>query len=378
MVAAAPLAIQPYVNADRYDDQINALQGEIDQYQAEASKLQNVANNLEAKLQSINLEKKQLQKQIDIQQTKYEKLKQQIKDNEKKIADNQDALGVTIADLYVDDTISPLEMLASSSNIGDYVDKQTYRTSMQDSLSQTIETIKKLKEELEEKKRDVAKVLSNQKNARKRLVAKESEQQTILAKTRGKQDAYKALSAKAEAEQVRIRKEQQEALAAAFTSTGGTLIVGGLAGGYPWNDSNCSMGGPGGYYSYGGADGNGGDGKGYGCRQCVSYVAWRVAKETGVYPISWGNAADVPASARAAGYQTGGDPRPGSIAVMGAYKVVNGVQWTGPEGHVGWVEAVNGDTLVISQYNYDYGEGYGMYSRMNLSKTLFDEYVYIK
>ena len=50
-----------------------------------------------------------------------------------------------------------------------------------------------------------------------------------------------------------------------------------------------------------------------------------------------------------------------------------------PEGHVAWVEAVNGDgTIVVSQYNYNYGAGWGMYSEMRLSASVFSEYVYIK
>jgi len=45
----------------------------------------------------------------------------QIADTEKKIKDNQDALGETIANLYVDGKISPLEMIASSKNVSDYL-----------------------------------------------------------------------------------------------------------------------------------------------------------------------------------------------------------------------------------------------------------------
>ena len=83
-----------------------------------------------------------------------------------------------------------------------------------------------------------------------------------------------------------MRAQQQAAIAAAINNSGGaTVIKSGAAGGYPWNSQNCAMVG---YYSLDGADGNGGDGYGYGCRQCVSYAAWRVAKETGYYPVNWG------------------------------------------------------------------------------------------
>jgi surface antigen len=128
-----------------------------------------------------------------------------------------------------------------------------------------------------------------------------------------------------------------------------------------------------GIYSTGGSNGNGGDGYGYGCRQCASYAAWRVAKETGYYPVNWGNAVDFPASAAASGYQVGSTPRPGSLAVMSA------AQAGGPDGHVAWVEAVDGDgTIIVSQYNYNYGAGWGLYSEMKLSSAAFYKYIYIE
>jgi surface antigen len=48
-----------------------------------------------------------------------------------------------------------------------------------------------------------------------------------------------------------------------------------------------------------------------------------------------------------------------------------------PYGHVVWVEAVNGDgTVQVAQYNYNYGAGWGMFSRMNLSAATYDWYIY--
>jgi surface antigen len=123
------------------------------------------------------------------------------------------------------------------------------------------------------------------------------------------------------------------------------------------------------WYSTGGSDGNGGDGRGYGCRQCASYVAWKVARETGIY-YKWGNGGDFARNAIAAGYQNlGRSPQPGSLAVM----------W-GTPGHVAWVEGVSADGryVTVSQYNYDYGAGYGMYSEMVLATGFFDQYVKIK
>lgn len=370
MAISVPLATAPTAKADKYDDQINAIQREIDQYEAQAATLRGQADTLQQKLTSLSIEKAQIQAQVDISQAQYDQLLAQIAQTEKDIKSNQDGLGEIIANMYVDDAITPLEMLASSKNIGDYVDKQEFRTVIRDQLSSTIDKIKKLKEDLEKQKADVTKVLANQKNSRDALAVKEAEQQALVNETRGQEAAYQQLSESQKVKQAAVREQQQAAIAAAYASSGGgTVIASGQVGDYPWNSSNCAMGGPGGYYSYGGSDGNGGDGKGYGCRQCASYAAWRVARETGLYPIRWGNATDFPRSARAAGYATGSSPRANSLAVM----------HNGAEGHVAWVESVGGDgTMIVSQYNYNYGAGYGMYSKMVLSTSAFQEYVYIK
>lgn len=170
--------------------------------------------------------------------------------------------------------------------------------------------------------------------------------------------------------QINEARATQAALRARLNSSGGyTLIDTGSMGGYPWNAGNCPMVG---YLSSGGANGSGGDGYGYGCRQCASYVAWRIAKETGVY-YRWGNAKDFTNNAVNAGYEyLGMNPQPGSIAVMNPAKAGQGF------GHVAWVEAVSGDTITVSQYNLDYGQGYGMYSMMTMSKYAFDNFVKIK
>lgn len=361
----APFQTSTPVYADKFDDRIRALQAEINEYQAEADKLNAQAATLQNTLSQLNNQRAALQKEIDLNQAKYDKLVAQIADTEKKISDNKDALGQTIADLYVDSNITPLEMLASSNNISDYLDKQEYRNSVRDELVGTIREIKDLKAQLETQRTDVKKVLAAKNRAKAALVARQTEQQNLLSRTKGQESTYQALIGDRQ-DEISEARRQQAILKARLNSGGGYVIIdSGSLGGYPWNASNCPMWGP---LSTGGADGNGGDGYGYGCRQCASYAAWKVAKETGIYYRNWGNGGDFAASARSAGYQTGSTPRAGALAVI----------WGNP-GHVAWVEAVNGDgTIVVSQYNYDYGQGWGMYSMMSMSASAFDEYAYIR
>ena len=367
VVTASIMWVNRPVSADQFDDKIRALQADMSRYQAESDRLNAEATTLANALAQIRNEKNALQSQVDLSQSQYDQLLIKIAETEKQILDNQNALGSTLASLYVDDDISPVEMLASSKDISEFLNKQEYRNSIKKELSSTINRVKDLKVQLGTQKTEVEKVLNEQKSARDALAAKESEQASLVAQTRNDEATYQGLI-KNSAAGIAEAKAQQAALRARANSTGGfTLVDSGSLSDYPWNASNCPMQG---YMSTGGANGNGGDGRGYGCRQCVSYVAWKIAKEIGVYYNNWGNGGQWAQSAIRAGYKNlGSRPESGSIAVL----------WGNP-GHVAWVEGVSpdGSKVTVSQYNYNYGSGYGMYSEMVLSSGFFDQYVKIK
>src|SRR5690349_3460547 len=114
MIVGSVWAQQPTVKADKYDDQIRALQKEIDEYQAKAGQLQTQIATLQEEIRGIDNQKKLIQAQISLTEAKLAKLQEEISTTEKNIQSNKVALGKTLADLYIDDTVSPLEMLASS------------------------------------------------------------------------------------------------------------------------------------------------------------------------------------------------------------------------------------------------------------------------
>lgn len=369
LAVLTPVQMMQIVRADDYDQRIAQIQAQIDSYQAQANNLNSHADSLQKELDGLTAQKNVIQGQINLKQAEYDKLVAQIADTEKKIQDDQDALGDTIADLYVSNDVSPLEMLASSQSIGDYVDKEAYRSTVRDSLTQTIGSIKIMKKQLEVKKKDVERVLAEQKFARDELAAKENQQSQLIAQTRGQEAAYHTLVGQREGQKLELQRQQQAAIEAAARRAGGTISVlpgDPNKGGYPW-ESGCWVDAN--AWSHGGVDGNGSDALGYGCRQCVSYTAWKVGQRTGNFPRYWGNANQWPGSARSAGYSTGSTPRANSVGVISA----------GAYGHVVWIEAVNDDgTVDVSQYNYYNagGPGWGNYSKMRVSAATYDTYIY--
>lgn len=357
MAVATPLAVMPRAFADQYDDKISALKNQVNDFQARAGELRQQANTLQNELNRLAAEKATIQTQIDLSQAKYEKLVLDIAANEKKIADNKDALGKIIADLYVGESITPIEMIASSNNIADYVDKQANQMSVSDQLQVTINTIRELKKQLEEQKAEVERVLADQKAQREALAAKEAESANILAQTRGEEAAYQAMSAEKNAEISKLRAQQAAELAARARSIGGgysSLPGDGSRGGYPTKWANAPMN------SYV-------DNWGMYTRQCVSYAAFKVQQAYGNMPY-WGgkgNAHEWDDNARAMGIKVSSVPAAGTVAILN----------DGSYGHAAWVESVNADgTINISHYNVgwtgEYAEWY------NLSPRYFDSYIY--
>ncbi|HEX6258394.1 MAG TPA: CHAP domain-containing protein [Candidatus Saccharimonadales bacterium] len=354
MIVSVPLSIAPTAHADRFQDQIEALQREISSFNAAAQALRSRANTLQNAVNLIAAQKNAIQKKIDLSQAQYNKLVAEIQQTEKDIKANQAVLGATIADLYVDSSLSPLEMLASSNSIGDYVDKQEYRTAVKEQIQVAIKAIKALRKELEGKKVAVTKVLNKQKSERSALAAKEAERASLLARTRGQESAYRSLVSKRNSELEAVRAAQAAAYAEYNRRHGGSKAVPGDPGrgGYPdiWaNAPQDSLVDDWGMYN----------------RECVSYTAWRVYNDGKNMP-NWGGRGHAyqwieNAKAERIPY-THGVPSVGSIAVWDTSDGMGGY------GHVAYVERVNGDgSIWISQYNFPVNGVSGQYSEMSVS-----------
>lgn len=338
MVSAAPFSAIPKAHADRFDDKINALQEEINNYQAQAAALGSQADTLQNQLADLAAQKATIEGQINLSQAKYDKLLNDIADTEKKIASNKDALGHTIADMYISDTISPLEMVAGSKNIGDYVDKQAYQSSVSDQLQRTITEINTLKSQLESKKKDVERVLADQKSQQSALADKASEQSKLLADTQGQESAYQSLSTQRNQQINDLRSQQAAAMRIAGSIGNGSVGGGGYPGGWANAEQDTLI-----------------DDWSLYNRECVSYTAWKVAS-TGRFVPNFGGAGNAnqwPDTTARYGIPNGPTPKAGSVAIW----------YVGAYGHAMYVEAVNDDgTITVSDYNNNSdGGGWGRY-----------------
>lgn len=356
MAFAVPIQMASRASADQYDERIRALQQDIARYESAAATLAQQADSLQTEVNKLNNEKAAIQAQVDISQAKYDQLVAKIAETEQKIKDNQDALGDILADLYIEGKTSTIELLASSSSIGDYINKQEYRSSIRDQLGRTIKEVKNLKAELEDQKTEAERVLTDQKSQRDALAAKEAEKQTLLNKTQGDEAAYRNLSNQRTNEINELRRLQQEEIARRTGGGKGYSVIPGSSvnGGYPdkWaNYPQNSRVDDWGMYN----------------RQCTSYAAYKVWYHYRNMPYwgGFGNAWEWKRNAVNYGIPTGKVPKPGSVGVL----------QDGGFGHVAWVDSVqpNG-TITIDHYNVNWSANYARWT--GLSPAFFDDYIY--
>jgi len=362
---AVPISFGSDVYADRFDDQLRSLQAQANQAQAQANQYRAQADTLQNKLNQITAEKTALEAQIQISQAKQAQLTADIAANTKKMEDAQSALGETLANLYVDGKVSALEMLASSQNIGDYIDKQSYRSTVRDHLKQSIDSIKAIKKQLEDDKKALEKVLSELDAQNKQLAAAQAEQQSLVDQTRGEEAAYQNLVNNTKSQMADITAQQRsyyQSLIASGNSGGGVVGAftytnlspsngaGGCSGGYPgkWCVGQDTVVDDWGLYN----------------RECVSYVAWALESRFGKRVNNFrgqGNAYQWPSAAAAySGAYRVADPQPGDVVVLpqsGSFA---------PVGHVMIVESVNNGWMRVSQFNF---YGTGQYSTMDVKNS---------
>ena len=352
-VGAMLPAWQQVAVADQYQDQINALQSDTSTKQAVLSDLQSQAASYSDAITKLQSQISGLEASIAANQKLQAELQQQIAEAQAEIDQQRKILASDVKAMYVDGTPSSIELLATSKNLSDFVDKQEYRTRVQNKLQDTLKKIAELQKKLQVQKAKVETLIKDLQTQQTQLDADRAQQQGLLNYNESQQADYNA-QIKSNNTKVAQLRAQQAAANRRLSSTGGVVAGDSSHGGYPAylnNAAQDSLVDPWGMYN----------------RECVSYTAWKVY-QTYKYMPYWGgvgNANQWPGNATRAGIATSHTPRAQSVAIWNV----------GYYGHAMWVESVNGDgTIWVSQYNYDY---MGHYSEMLVSAGMAANLTYI-
>ncbi|HXH26820.1 MAG TPA: CHAP domain-containing protein [Candidatus Acidoferrum sp.] len=363
--------------ADQFDNQISALQQQIASYQAQANQLKSQENTLQNAIDALVAQENAVQAQIDQLQIKLQQLQDQIDNTKKEITLQKQAIGVNLRAMYVEGDITPLEMIASSNSLGNFIDKQADRQTIENSIQQSLNKVKALQADLEKKQAEAKQNLADQQSAKNQLAAQQAQQASLLAQTQGQESAYENLVSQSNSQIATLRAEQ----AAEFARLLGTgYHSSGNYGSLQWKNLTAQVPCGGGYPSYYcayGQDSVVDEWQLYN-RECVSYAAWAMTYRFGFSdPVlagvskgfhGNGNAEDWPNYLNGADNGRGGvivvdnSPAPHTVVIIPA-AMIGGV------GHAAVVESVNqqsdGEWLHVSQYNWNSPPD-GKYSELDL------------
>jgi peptidoglycan hydrolase CwlO-like protein len=339
VVVAAGFLTSPFTQAQTVNEQIAQLQKENANNRNVVAQLQELATSYQDAINQLQTQISALQAQIDANAAEQDRLQKEIALAEEELAKQKKLLGENIKAMYLEGDITTLEMLASSRDLSEFVDKEQYRNSVKDKIKVTLDKVTALKLQLKGQKEQVEKLLAEQRHQQTTLQASRAEQDRLLSLNQSQQADY---NQKTRDNQKKIDELIASQRRANFNPDGGYYFLrfpGAIRGfdpnAYPYRNAGFGM-------SPGGCNDNDGpDQWGYCTRQCVSYAAWAVLASGRTPPLYYGNAKDWVGAAYARGIPVYRNPQPGDVAISTA----------GFWGHAMYVESVSGNSFRTSEYN---------------------------
>lgn len=341
-VAAIAFAASPFVYADSLQQQINSLQAQNSQKQATVDDLQLQASSYQDAISKLQQQIGAIEGAIAANVARQAQLQSQIVADQQQLDHERSVLANAVKTMYVDGTPTTIEQLASSKNLSDFVDKEEYRTAVQNQIQDTVKKVAALQAQLQAQKVQVDQLLGTQRQQQAQLASDQQKQNSLLAMNEGQQSSYnqqiqanKGKISALQAEQARINAATSRTTSGYYGPSGGS---GGACdnghgnGGYPmawcnaWQDSVGTAGG-------------------FPNRECTSFAYWYFTSIEGKSLSVSGNAKDWVYTSSRPVSQT---PHVGDIFVHTA----------GTFGHVGIVVGISGGWVQTISMNDDY---YGHY-----------------
>ncbi|MGH7240746.1 MAG: hypothetical protein ACREGB_00440, partial [Candidatus Saccharimonadales bacterium] len=200
--------VTPYVRADQFDDQINALRSQNSSAQSSLSNLLSQASSYQDAINQLQLQINAVQGAIAANEAQQADLQAQIVQQQQELDKEKLVLGNDLKTTYVNGQLTPVEMLATSSNLSDYIDKQEAYARVQDTIQKTMAQIQVLQRSLQAKKAEVDQLLASERSQNDQLAATQAQQNQLLAYNQSQQDAFNAQISSNSSKIADLRRQQ--------------------------------------------------------------------------------------------------------------------------------------------------------------------------
>jgi peptidoglycan hydrolase CwlO-like protein len=270
------LGASPFVHADTVQQQINNLNAQNAQSSSALSGLELQANSYQDAINKLEAQVASIQGAINANEAQQASLQQQIQADQVKITQQKQLLSQDIEAMYVNGQMSTIEMLATSNNLSNFVDAETYRGAVQGKLQGLLTQIAQLDNQLESQKTQLQQTLVTQQAQQAQLSSAQSQQAQLLSMNQTQQASYDQQIQANDAQINALRAQQAAANASiagrvnisASGGSGGACDTGSGNGGYPM--SLCSAG-----------QDSVNDPWGFPNRECTSYAYWYFVTQEG-------------------------------------------------------------------------------------------------
>ncbi len=337
------------------NNQIGDLQDANSNAQSSLSSLMNQAGSYQAAIAALQSQIDSVSQVIQANQAKQAQIQAEIVAKQAELDQQRKVLGSDIKAMYVDGQMTTIEMLATSKNLSDYVDKEEYRQIVQNKIQDTMSQIAVLQKQLGQRKADIDSLLASETLQQNELATDRAKQTAMLSYNQSQQNDFNSQIAGNMAQIKKLQAQQ-----AALNAVGSTAVNVTASGGSGGNCANPSNNQNGGYplpwcnarqdsvvTSYHPDPGN------YTNRECTSFAYWYFTSMEGHtdFRVGYGDAKNWISSSN---YPVHDNPADGAI----------GVKTAGAFGHVVIVKATAGETfggvtvpagqVLVYEMNYDY------------------------
>ncbi len=196
------------VSADQFTTQINNLQAQNSQNQANINSLQLQSASYQDAISNLQSQITAIQSAIASSEAEQTQVENNIAANQLKLNQEKQILGDDIKTMYLNSQMSTIEELATSKNLSDFVNAQVYRTAVQNQVQSILNQVTTLEKQLEAQKIQVAQLLQTQQSQQAQLNASESQQQQLLNYNQNQINQYNQQIASNQSKIATLRAEQ--------------------------------------------------------------------------------------------------------------------------------------------------------------------------
>ncbi|MBW3537985.1 peptidoglycan DD-metalloendopeptidase family protein [Candidatus Parcubacteria bacterium] len=195
--AALILFLTPHLAAaselDKTKNQLNATNGRINQLQGQVNERKQVAGQLEQQVANMQAQIRVVQTQIADTRAKIQTVNGEIAKVEAQVAAKRVVLQGYVKEQYVSPQPSNFEIIVSSGNLSDVVDRKEYLQRAQDRINDVLAEIMVIKKALDAKKGELTSLNDKLAAQEAGLGGQKAALDDLLAKTRNDQARYEVL-----------------------------------------------------------------------------------------------------------------------------------------------------------------------------------------